>query len=170
MNYGTAAPTLDLVAAREGFFARFPQLRDKRLLLFLGRLHEKKGCELLIEAFAEIQRAAPGELHLVLAGPAANEQYLQQLQELARRASGAITFTGMLTGESKWGAFSAADVFVLPSHQENFGIAVVEAMACGTPVLVSNKSEHLAGNRERRCRLRGRRQSRRDETTSPALA
>ena len=50
-----------------------------------------------------------------------------------------ITFTGMLTGSLKWGAFSAADAFILPSHQENFGIAVVEALACGTPVLISNK-------------------------------
>ncbi len=76
-----------------------------------------------------------------MAGPSANESYLQQLQQLARTtgAQSAITFTGMLTGELKWGAFSAAEVFVLPSHQENFGIAVVEAMACGTPVLVSNK-------------------------------
>jgi glycosyltransferase involved in cell wall biosynthesis len=51
----------------------------------------------------------------------------------------AVTFTGMLAGIRKWGAFSAADAFILPSHQENFGIAVVEALACGTPVLISNK-------------------------------
>ena len=50
-----------------------------------------------------------------------------------------ITFSGMLTGNLKWGAFAAAEAFILPSHQENFGIAVVEALACGTPVLISNK-------------------------------
>ncbi len=141
VNYGTAAPALDLLVARESFLALFPELRNKRLLLFLGRLQEKKGCELLLEAFADILHLDPANLHLVMAGPAANESYLKQLQQLARAtgAQSAITFTGMLTGELKWGAFGAADVFVLPSHQENFGIAVVEAMACGTPVLVSNK-------------------------------
>jgi glycosyltransferase involved in cell wall biosynthesis len=55
------------------------------------------------------------------------------------RQESPITFTGMLTGNLKWGAFAAAEAFVLPSHQENFGIAVVEALACSTPVLISNK-------------------------------
>jgi glycosyltransferase involved in cell wall biosynthesis len=50
-----------------------------------------------------------------------------------------VTFTGSLGGDLKWGAFSAAEAFILPSHQENFGIAVAEALACGTPVLISNK-------------------------------
>jgi glycosyltransferase involved in cell wall biosynthesis len=58
---------------------------------------------------------------------------------LAAAGNGMISFTGMLSGPVKWGAFSAAEAFVLPSHQENFGIAVVEALACGTPVLISNK-------------------------------
>ncbi len=145
VSYGTAAPPLELADARAAFFARFPQLEGKRLLLFLGRLHEKKGCELLVEAFAKIAPASRENLHLVMAGPSSNESYMQHLQQLAAsamRSDGAgpaVSFTGMLTGEFKWGAFSAADAFVLPSHQENFGIAVVEAMACGTPVLLSNK-------------------------------
>jgi glycosyltransferase involved in cell wall biosynthesis len=50
-----------------------------------------------------------------------------------------VTFTGMLTGETKWGAFRCADVFALPSHQENFGIAIAESLACGVPVLISDK-------------------------------
>jgi glycosyltransferase involved in cell wall biosynthesis len=144
VNYGTAAPACDLAGAREHFFGRFPQLRGKRLLLFLGRIAEKKGCDLLIQGFAEA-RGADDSLHLVIAGPASNEAYLAELQTIARASLGAdgaetaLTFTGMLAGEAKWGAFSAAEAFVLPSHQENFGIAVVEAMACGTPVLISNQ-------------------------------
>ena len=133
LNYGTAAPETDLDAAREEFLQRWPQLRGKRLLLFLSRLHEKKGCDLLLEAFAKVRR---DDLHLVIAGPAADESYLATLQRLAAES---VTFTGMLSGNLKWGAFRAADVFVLPSHQENFGIAVAEALACGTPVLISNK-------------------------------
>jgi glycosyltransferase involved in cell wall biosynthesis len=135
VNYGTAAPQVDLGTARAEFLDRFPELAGKRILLFLSRLHVKKGCELLIDAFAKV----PGEsLHLVMAGPAADAAYLEALKT---RAAGdrRITFPGMLSGNMKWGAFAAADAFVLPSHQENFGIAVVEAMACGTPVLVSDK-------------------------------
>src|SRR5436190_15284737 len=101
VNYGTAAPEADLDSAREEFFHRFPQLRGKRLLLFLGRLHEKKGCELLIEAFLGRQHSQATDLHLVMAGPPANEAYLSHLKQLAGTASGpeaAITFTGMLSG------------------------------------------------------------------------
>src|SRR5207253_535027 len=61
------------------------------------------------------------------------------IKHLAADAETSITFCEMLTGNLKWGALSAADAFVLPSHQENFGIAVVEALACATPVLISNK-------------------------------
>ena len=145
VNYGTAAPDVDLPLARRDFFNKFPQLREKSFLLFLGRLHEKKRCDDLIQAFATVPNSSrmPQSPHLVIAGPSANESYLRHLKELAATADGhaepPIIFSGMLTGNLKWGAFSAADAFILPSHQENFGIAVVEALACGTPVLISNK-------------------------------
>ena len=142
VSYGTAAPPIDLESARERFFQTFPDLRGQRFFLFLGRLHEKKGCDLLIEAFAALQKSSEAGWHLVLAGPCADEEYLKHLKQLAANATnadGSITFAGMLTGDPKWGAFSAADAFVLPSHQENFGIAVAEALACGTPVLISNE-------------------------------
>jgi glycosyltransferase involved in cell wall biosynthesis len=140
VNYGTAAPDADLATARENFFNTFPSLRGKRFLLYLGRLHQKKGCDLLIESFVRTRAAHGGAAeHLVIAGPAGDQNYLQQLKTLAADAETSITFCGMLSGNLKWGAFSAADTFVLPSHQENFGIAVVEALACGTPVLISNK-------------------------------
>lgn len=145
--YGTAPPKVDLVAARERFLQSFPTLRGKRILLFLGRLHTKKGCDLLLEAFASVLRARAGSenLHLVLAGPA-QADYLLKLRRILRSAFSEeneekipVSFTGMLEGELKWGAFASAEVFILPSHQENFGIAVAEALACGTPVLISNK-------------------------------
>jgi glycosyltransferase involved in cell wall biosynthesis len=140
VNYGTAGPKTDLASAREDFFTAFPPLRGRRFLLFLGRLHEKKGCELLLEAFiaASESRAVDNSLELVVAGPCMDKAYQDRLKGIARGRS-SISFVGMLTGTQKWGALSAADAFVLPSHQENFGIAVVEALACGTPVLISNK-------------------------------
>jgi glycosyltransferase involved in cell wall biosynthesis len=138
VNYGIAAPTVDLSVAREDFLSRFPELCGKQLLVFLGRLHEKKGCDLLIESFADLS-LSNSNLHLVMAGPCANEAYLSGLKELATQKRAPMSFTGMLRGNLKWGALRAADAFVLPSHQENFGIAVVEALACGTPVLISNQ-------------------------------
>ncbi len=145
--YGTAPPKVDLTTARERFLQSFPVLRGKRIVLFLGRLHTKKGCDLLLNAFASVRhaRGPAGNLHLVLAGPG-DPGYLLQLRRILRSAFREeneeeipVCFTGMLEGELKWGAFAAAEAFILPSHQENFGIAVAEALACGTPVLISNK-------------------------------
>lgn len=141
VNYGTAAPA-NLERTREIFLEAHPQLRGQPFLLFLGRLHVKKGCDLLIRAFGELRKAGPARgVALVMAGPCADEDYRRSLQQLAQEIGSAdsILFPGMLTGDAKWGALSAAEAFVLPSHQENFGIAVVEALACGTPVLISNK-------------------------------
>jgi len=143
VNYGTAAPALDL-ETRARFPPGFSETPQAAFSSLLGRLHVKKGCDLLIEAFAALRNSSDGNapLHLVLAGPCADEEYLLHLKRLAAAVTkddGSITFTGMLSGNRKWGAFSAADAFVLPSHQENFGIAVVEALACGTPVLISTR-------------------------------
>ena len=125
---------------RTAFLEAFPQLREKRLILFLGRVHDKKGCDLLIRAFGQSLGQTP-EFHLAIAGPCADPSYLTLLTELAREAcpAGRVHFLPMLSGDVKWGAFHASEAFALPSHQENFGIAVAEALACGLPVLISNK-------------------------------
>jgi glycosyltransferase involved in cell wall biosynthesis len=139
INYGTAKPTGDPHDEQQEFFTRYPELRDKKLALFMGRIHPKKGCDLLIEAFAKTMSENP-EWSLVVAGPdqVGWESKLRQRAERFGIAS-RITWTGMLRGALKWGAFRAAEVLVLPSHQENFGIVVAEALAAGTPVLISNK-------------------------------
>ena len=144
VNYGTAGPVGDAVAQRKAFLQKFPSLADKRCLLFLGRVHIKKGPDLLFRALAWVLQELPPELtrdlHLVMAGP--NEHsYGRKMARLVRRLGlqARVTWTGMLTGDLKWGAFHAAEAFVLTSHQENFGIAVAEALACGVPVLISNK-------------------------------
>jgi len=109
------------------------------MCLFLGRLQEKKGCDLLIQAFARVA-ARDERLRLVMAGPG-DEAWVAHLKELAHKAGIAdrIVWTGMLTGDLKWAAFYACELFCLPSHQENFGIAVAEALACGRPVAISDK-------------------------------
>lgn len=137
LGYGIAPPPADLDAALASFDQKFPSLRARRPLLFLGRIHEKKGCDLLLRAFREIPSPP---LHLIMAGPA-DDAYGRRLRELTRQLGleARVTWTGMLTGDLKWGAFRAAGAFILPSHQENFGVSVVEALACGLPVLISDK-------------------------------
>lgn len=146
VHYGTSAPPGDPACQRSLFFDRFPDLHGRRLFLFLGRIHPKKGCDLLIRAFARILNnlhPPPSALlppHLVIAGPDSGGSKAQ-LERLAQELNIAsrITWTGMLEGDLKWGAFRAAEAFVLPSHQENFGLAIAEALACGVPVLISDK-------------------------------
>lgn len=161
VRIGTRTPTGDPDSQLAAFYARFPELREKRILLFLGRLDKKKGCDLLVRAFGKITSlfppsasgesnglastchppTAPSDLHLVIAGPCAEDAYFRNLLQLATEhcSGGTVSFPGMLEGDIKWGALRAADAFILPSHQENFGIAVAEALACDTPVLISNK-------------------------------
>lgn len=138
-SYGTSPPPTNARPLTAAFTAAFPEVQGKRSLLYLGRIHEKKGGDLLIEAFAQVIGSAP-DLHLVMAGPG-DDDIVNALKRRAEELGIAsrITWTGMLSGDLKWGAFYASDVFCLPSHQENFGIAVVEALACGKPVLISDK-------------------------------
>jgi glycosyltransferase involved in cell wall biosynthesis len=139
VKYGTNPPPLDESRLREAFLNAHPSLRNQRLLLYLSRIHEKKGCDLLINAFQIVAQQDPG-LHLIMAGPDAT-QWVPELKTLAKDLGIAerITWPGMLQGDMKWGAFFASEAFVLPSHQENFGIAVAEALGCGKPVLISDK-------------------------------
>ena len=137
VGYGTSAPPDDAESQRAAFLERFPQLRGQRLLLFLSRIHPKKGVDLLIEAFAAVAHADP-RLRLVIAGPdqVGSQAGLQQ-RAAALGIPDRLTWPGMLSGELKWGAFRCAELFCLPSHQENFGIVVAEALACGLPVAIA---------------------------------
>lgn len=141
VNYGASEPPPDGERLRSVFLDAHPALRDKRVLLFLGRIQEKKGCDLLIEAFARVASArSDSDLHLVMAGPDQTGWVAELQQQAAKRGvADRITWPGTLQGDMKWGAFFAAEAFVLPSHQENFGIAVAEALGCGLPVLISDK-------------------------------
>lgn len=136
---GIHRPPADASAQREAFYGQFPELQGKRLLLYLSRIHPKKGCDLLIDSFARTA-TKDASLHLVIAGPD-NTDWGDKLRALALRNGIAdrITWTGMLTGKIKWGAYRAADAFILPTHHENFGIVVAEALACGVPVLISDQ-------------------------------
>ncbi|WP_051359963.1 glycosyltransferase [Adhaeribacter aquaticus] len=165
IGLGVEKPPVFTKAMQEAFLEKCPELRNQPYLLFLSRIHEKKGVDILIKAYAEIrngltkipppivgaslsQEESLSQLleiflpKLVIAGPGLESSYGASIQEMVKMQEGlekSIIFPGMLSGDAKWGAFYNCDAFVLPSHQENFGIAVVEALACSKPVLISNQ-------------------------------
>ena len=102
--------------------------------MFLGRINFKKGLDILA---ASVGRLAREDLHLVIAGP--DGGYLAETKRFVAAAGieSRTSFVGMLQGEAKLGAFADASLFLLPSYSENFGISVIEAMACGLPVVIS---------------------------------
>jgi glycosyltransferase involved in cell wall biosynthesis len=136
---GINPPPANADYLKEQFLAAHPRLHGQRILLFMSRIHEKKGCDLLIQAFAKLAHRDP-VLHLVVAGPD-QSGLVAKLKNLAKDLGvmDRVSWLGMLQGDMKWGAFYSAQAFVLPSHQENFGISVAEAMSCGLPVLISDK-------------------------------
>ena len=137
--YGASRPPDEGAVLREAFLAAYPEMRGRRFLLYLGRIHPKKGCDLLIRSFVKLAARDP-ELHLMMAGPNF-EDWTETLRQLVVEAglTKRVHWPGMLRGEVKWGAFFASEAFILPSHQENFGIAVAEALACGCAVLLTDK-------------------------------
>ena len=121
------------------FSARYPALRQRRFFLFLACIHRKKGCDLLLGR--ALARLAPPYPDLGLGDGRARRRGAAAgsggTAKAAAHPEHRVHWTGMLEGDLKWGAFHAAEAFVLGSHQENFGVAVVEALACGVPVLIS---------------------------------
>lgn len=110
---------------------------DRTLAIFLSRLHSKKGLEILFEAMA---RQAHKDFDLVVAGTG-EDSYVASLHALVERLglTARVHWSGFVTGDPKWRLLQGGDLFVLPSHSENFGIVVVEALACGLPVIVSTE-------------------------------
>lgn len=121
------------------FRNKFSFLKGKKIILFLSRIHYKKGLEILLDAYKTILDKTD-DLFLVIAGPD-NEGYQKILEKKINslNLNNKVLFTGLVGGKDKIELFTDADIFCLPSFQENFAIAVAEAMAAGLPVVVSDQ-------------------------------
>ena len=121
------------------FRRRHPEIGDKTIILFFGRINFKKGLDILAKAFGAVARRRQ-DVHLVIAGPD-NEGWGARVRTWLGKEGvlGRTTFTGMLLGPEKLAVLRDASMFVLPSYTENFGLAVIEAMAAGLPIIISDK-------------------------------
>jgi len=145
VGYGIEAPPAYIDTMSDAFYEQCPGFKGEPFILFLSRVHPKKGIDLLVNAYVSLYTESASKStipKLVIAGPGLESAYGKMLQksiadkpELQKN----ICFTGMLSGDSKWGAFYNCEAFILPSHQENFGIVVAESLACGKPVLITNQ-------------------------------
>lgn len=137
VGLGADAPDTPLDRLADQFRAAHPDLADKRLLIFLGRLHPKKRADVAIRAMRGIVSNVPDAV-LLVAG-SGEPAYINELESLvnALGLDDHVRFVGHLSGDAKWSALAASELFVLPSLQENFAIAVAEALQLGTPVLIT---------------------------------
>jgi len=136
---GTSVPPTEPGGACDAFYSQFPHLKDKRIILYLGRLHPMKGCDLLIRAFSSVCYQ-DFNLHLVVAGPG-EDAFRKFVRKLAKDCAveDRISLVGPLYEEAKWGALRAASLFALPSHCEAFPVALLEALGTGVPALITNR-------------------------------
>lgn len=137
---GVSNELLTASCNRKALEMEFPACKGKRWLLFLSRLHPKKGLDTLILVWKQLAKHYP-EWHLIIAGPDHNG-YKATLEKLVTEleVSKSLTFTDSITGDLKVSALYNSDLFVLPTHSENFGIAIAEALGCGTPVITTKNA------------------------------
>ena len=134
---GVSEPPSQKDTQLKAIYSLFPKLKNKKVLLYLGRFHPKKGVDLLINAF--LKQSKKNDI-LLLAGPLDNtDPHIKYLKKRTHKNSKQIIWSGMLKGDLKWGALRMADALILPSHQENFGMVIAEALSVETPVFLTNK-------------------------------
>ena len=121
------------------FFERFPRARSRRQLLFLGRLHFKKGLDRILRVLPSVVRAFPDVVLAIVGDGTPEFETTLKSTITAQKLEDSVMMTGRLEGAAKWGAYASTDLFLLPSRQENFAITVAEAMQMGVPVVISNR-------------------------------
>jgi glycosyltransferase involved in cell wall biosynthesis len=136
---GGDAPCENSEKLASEFLERFPRARDRRQLLFLGRLHFKKGLDRTLMVLPSIAMVFPDVLLTVVGDGTPEFEARLKRQISAQKLEDNVMMTGRLTDDLKWGAYASAELFLLPSRQENFAITVAEAMQMGVPVVISNR-------------------------------
>lgn len=137
---GIKLKEFDSLPSAQDFTDRFPQTKGKTIVLFLGRIDPKKGLDLLVEAFAAATNYTQSrDACLVIAGPDL-VNYRSEIETLCaeREITDKVIWTGMLNGKLKLAALAACDIFALPSRSEGFSVAILEAMAAGCAVIMSD--------------------------------
>jgi len=140
--YALDLTSYDPLPGPEPALKAFPEIHpEKKKILFLSRLHPKKGVELLLSA-AALMRSQRLDFQLLIAGPG-DDSYVAQLMQMASQlgVSDITCFLGMVKGAEKRSLYQLSDVFVLPTHQENFGLVLAEALVCGTPVVTTRGTD-----------------------------
>jgi len=138
IRYGIKKPIFNKEKSLKKFYKKFPQLKHKKFFLYLGRFHEKKGCEILIKSIKKMIDNKL-EVYVFLAGP--QNKYKDDLKILSKKynLSKYLIWSDIILNEMKWGAILASNAMVLSSHGENFGVSLVESLSCSKPVLTTNK-------------------------------
>jgi len=138
VNYGISKPIFNKKKVLKIFNKKFPGLKNKNFLLFLGRFHEKKGCEILIQALKKLKEKKI-VINILFAGP--DNEYKNNLKDLVKnlKLDKQIFWSKIISNELKWGAIVASNGMVLSSHGENFGVSLVESLSCGKPILTTYK-------------------------------
>jgi glycosyltransferase involved in cell wall biosynthesis len=146
VGYGISEPPMFNIRFKIAIENICSEIIGKKYFLFLSRIHSKKGVDILLHAYLKFANSLITKNTsfpmLVIAGPGMDTDYGKSIMNIVNSNQTLINnvvFSGMIQGDAKWGALYGCEAFILPSHQENFGIAVVEAMACNKPVLISNK-------------------------------
>ena len=138
IKYGIVKPNLNKKKNLRQFYFKFPNLKNKHFYLFLGRFHEKKGCDIIIKSVKKIKNF---NKKILLAGPQNKSEYEIKIKNLIKKENleKKILFSKALYDDIKWGALLASQATLLPSHGENFGVALVESLCLGKPVLTTYK-------------------------------
>ena len=138
VGYGILKPKYKKEIVKKFFYSKYPYLKNKRFLIFLGRFHEKKGCNTLLKSL-HLLKLKNIKIYLFLAGP--GNDYKNRLYHLSKKLNleNQIFWSDNIKGKLKWGALYSSNGMVLSSNGENFGVSLAESLSCGKPVLTTYK-------------------------------
>ena len=138
VGYGILKPKYNKEIVKKIFYSKYPDLKNKNFLIFLGRFHEKKGCDTLLKSL-HLLKSKNIKINLFLAGP--DNDYKNKLYHISKKLNlqNQIFWSDNIKGKLKWGALYSSDGMVLSSNGENFGVSLAESLSCGKPVLTTYK-------------------------------